>query len=255
MMLPKSPLTYLALPALLFMTSAAGAESFKELVSLGDTQDRTWNASEALKYYLPAEKLEPNNDEVLTRIARQYRHLASDSGDIGEKKRLGNLALTYAQRAVALDPKDSDCQLSVAISYGKLMPVLGKKEQVAASSQMKAYAERALALNPRDDMAWHVLGRWHQVLADVKGLKRKIGSMLYGNLPSTTPEEAVKCFRKAIELDGSKPRHYIELGRTYAQMGRKEEARQYINKGLAMTNVEKDDAEVKAKGRQTLAEL
>jgi len=35
--------------------------------------------------------------------------------------------------------------------------------------------------------------------------------------------------------------HYIELGRIYAQMGRKEEARKYIQKGMAMPNKEKDD--------------
>ena len=49
--------------------------------------------------------------------------------------------------------------------------------------------------------------------------------------------------------------HYIELGRIYAQMGRKEEAREYINKGLAMPDAEKDDPEAKQRGRETLAKL
>jgi hypothetical protein len=46
--------------------------------------------------------------------------------------------------------------------------------------------------------------------------------------------------------------HYIELGRVYAQMGRKDDARRCINKGLAMPDAEKDDEETKAHGRETL---
>ena len=38
-------------------------------------------------------------------------------------------------------------------------------------------------------------------------------------------------------------------------MGRKDEARQYILKGLSMPNEEKDDPEMKDIGRQTLAKL
>jgi hypothetical protein len=49
--------------------------------------------------------------------------------------------------------------------------------------------------------------------------------------------------------------HYVELGRAYAQMGRTAEARRFIEKGLAMPNVEKDDPETKRRGQETLAKL
>jgi hypothetical protein len=49
--------------------------------------------------------------------------------------------------------------------------------------------------------------------------------------------------------------HYIELGRTYAHMGRSADAKRYIEKGLAMPNTEKDDQEIKDRGRETLAKL
>jgi hypothetical protein len=38
-------------------------------------------------------------------------------------------------------------------------------------------------------------------------------------------------------------------------MGRTEEARKFINQGLALPNTEKDDPEVKERGRQILAKL
>jgi hypothetical protein len=49
--------------------------------------------------------------------------------------------------------------------------------------------------------------------------------------------------------------HHIELGRTYAQMGKAEEARKAINKGLAMPETEKDDPESKRRGRAALEKL
>jgi hypothetical protein len=49
--------------------------------------------------------------------------------------------------------------------------------------------------------------------------------------------------------------HYVELGRTYAVMGRTAEARKFISKGLAMPDTEKDDPETKRQGREILQQL
>jgi hypothetical protein len=58
-----------------------------------------------------------------------------------------------------------------------------------------------------------------------------------------------------MKLNPQPLRNYIELGRTYAQMGQNAAARNFIEKGLAMPNFEKDDPELKVRGRETLAKL
>ena len=78
---------------------------------------------------------------------------------------------------------------------------------------------------------------------------------MYGQLPKTTTEKAVSCFEKAIEINPHRLMHYVELGRAYAQMGKTEEARRFIEKGLSMPNLEKDDPETKRRGQETLAKL
>jgi cytochrome c-type biogenesis protein CcmH/NrfG len=245
----------LAAAALTLPGIAADAESVEQLVAQGDQYDQKFQAGEALKFYLPAEKLEPNNTTVLLRIARQYRHLMTDAGPTAEKLRLGGIALGYAKRAAAVAPNDAETHASVAISYGKMLTFQGKKEQVEATPLIRAACERALALDPKNDNAWHVLGKWHRVLADVGGAKRALGSLIYGNLPKGTNEDAVHCLQKAIASNPKRPMHYIELGRTYAQMNNRAEARRFLEKGLAMPNTDKDDAEVKARGRETLSKL
>lgn len=241
--------------ALVLAHQAACGQSANELIAAGDLSDNKFRAEDALKSYLIAGDLEPDNVDLLVRIARQYRHLMADADTNKEKLKLGAIALKYGEKAAKLGPLNSDAQLSIAITYGKLLPYMGKKEQADASPRIKAAADLAIKLNPQNDSAWHVLGRWHQSLANVVGLKRALGEVIYGKLPSGTNAESIACFEKAIAINPRRLRHYIEEGQTYAQMGDNATARRFISKGMAMPNKEKDDPEIKARGRETLANM
>jgi tetratricopeptide (TPR) repeat protein len=244
-------------PALLFLLANAvsAVESAEDFMEKGKVYEKKFQAKEALPYYFAAEKLEPQNCHILVRIARQYRYLMTDTAAKEEKLRFGHLALDYSARAAAAGPQDCDAQLATAITLGKMLPILPTKEQVAASPKIKESVDKALQLDPNNDTAWHILGRWNRVLADVNTVKRALAKVLYGALPKGSNEEAERDMKKAIELNPNRLMHYIELGRVYAQMGRKDDARQYINKGLAMPDAEKDDPETKQRGRETLQKL
>ncbi|MBV8142402.1 MAG: tetratricopeptide repeat protein [Verrucomicrobia bacterium] len=235
---------------------ALHSEPADDLIVKGDSCYAKFQAEEALKYYLPAEKLEPNNVRLLVRISREYRHLMSDARQPQEKLSLGNSALEYARRAAALEPNDAEAELAVAISYGKLEPFEGNREKIESSRVIKSAVDRAIKLEPGSDLAWHVLGRWHAALAEVNGFERAMAQVVYGKvLPDSTYQEAAQCFEKAIELNPNRLMHYIELGRVYARMGKTDEARNLINKGLVMRDTEKDDPETKRQGRKLLAQM
>jgi hypothetical protein len=169
--------------ALLLTCATMCAGPADNLIKNGDDLDLKLQASEALGFYLAAEKLEPKNASLLCRIARQYRHLMVDATTREEKLRLGGVSVDYAQRAAALAPDDSEAQLSPAISYGKMVPLQGMKEQIESARRIKDAVDKAI------------------------------------------------------------------------QMGKTTDARRLINKGLAMPDVEKDDPEIKRRGRETLAKL
>ena len=246
-------LTFAAAAALFLSHFTALAGPVEDLIAKGDVYDRKFQAAEALKYYLPAEKLAPDDARILVMIARQYRHLMTDAAAKEEKLRLGAIALKYSERAAALAPADSDAQLAIAITHGKMLAYLGNKEKAAASPTIKAAADKALALDPKNDTAWYVLGRWHRALADIGAVKRAMSGVLYGKLPTTTNAAAIACLEQAIKLNPNRLMFYVELGRAYGQMGKKAEARRYIEKALAMPDVEKDDPESKQRGREALA--
>src|ERR1041385_2685508 len=220
--------------ALALATIGFGADSANDLIEKGKIFDRKFQANDALMLYLSAEKVEPKNPDLLVRIARQYRYLMTDASDNQEKLRLGHIALDYSERAAACGPKDCDAQLAPAITLGKMLPFMPTKEQVSASPKIKESVDKALALDPQNDTAWHILGRWNRVLAEVSSTKRFFANIIYGQLPKGSIEDAEQDMKKAIALNPKRLMHYIELGRVYAQMGKTQEARDFINKGLAM---------------------
>ena len=126
---------------------------------------------------------------------------------------------------------------------------------MAALRQVKTSADKAISLNSENDLAWYILGRWHEKVADLGGLKRKFAEIAYGSLPPATNDDAVKCFSKAISINPDRCVYYVDLGITYAAMGKKTEARKFLEKGLAMPNSGKDDPETKVRGREILASL
>jgi tetratricopeptide (TPR) repeat protein len=235
--------------ALLSASGTLCAQPEDKLISEGDFFYAKLQASEALKYYLPAEKLDPNNVRLLVRISREYRDLMGDATDSADKVRLGGVAVNYADRAAALAPKDPEAQLAVAISYGKLQPFQANRQRFDEVHIIKVATDKAIELDPGNDLAWHVLGRWYKGLAEVDGLHRALAQAAFGALPSASYEEAATCFEKAIQLNPNRPIHYIQLGCVYAKMGRKDEARRLLSKGLSMQNTEKEDPETKREGQ------
>lgn len=241
--------------ALTLASPGAGAESAEELIQKGDVFYAKLQAAEALKFYLPAEKLDPNNVRLLVRISREYRHLMSDATNTSEKLQLGKTAVDYALRAVALSPNDPETHLALAISYGKMLPMEKSKQKIATLRLIKIAADNVIALDPNNDLAWHVLGRWYLGLADIGATKRALARVAYGPLPPAKHEDAARCFEKSLALNPNRLMHYIELGRTYEKMGRDADAREFITKGLAMPETEYDDPETKNLGRQILKKL
>lgn len=249
--LPLTLISWLTLTAMIHAQDPV----VQQHIARGDIADLAFKADVALKEYLSADILEPNNAPLLVRIARQYRHLMSDAKTDKMKLELGNNSLTYALRAAKLAPDDSAAQISPAITYGKMMPFMTKQQQYDGTLFIKSAADRSLKLNPLNDNAWHVMGRWHQALANVGALKRTLGGMLYGKLPTSTNEAAITCFKNAITINPKSVRHQIEMGKTYALMGQQASARTHLEKGLAMTELENDDASMKVQGRAVLATL
>lgn len=240
----------LSLAALSLHAADAGS-----LIAQGDALDAKLQSEQALKVYLEAEKLQPTDASLLIKIAKQYGESMTSIRDEAAKRKAGEMALDYSKRAVRQAPKMADAYLAEAICYGRLLDLVPARTRVEYSRLVRQGAEQALKLDPNSDYAWHMLGRWHQAVATMDGLTTVIVKIVYGGLPNASLEEAAKCFEKAAKLKADRVAHQIELGRTYALLGKKSDARQHLEAGLKLPNRERDDPDTKARGREALEKL
>ncbi len=243
------------LSLLIALPAIAVAESAASLIAEGDKLDSQQKTLPALKVYLEAEKVDSNNADLLIKIAKQYGESMTDISDIDAKRKAGETALDYSKRAAKLAPKMSDAHLAVAICYGRLADLVSVRTRVEYSRLILSSTQKAIELDPQNDYAWHMMGRWNQAVATMGSLTKGIVSVVYGGLPNASLEKSRECFEKAIKIKDDRVSHHIELGRTLAFLGKKDEARKQIETGLGMPSKERDDPETKGRGRVTLKTL
>ncbi|MEP6671285.1 MAG: hypothetical protein ABJF10_19135 [Chthoniobacter sp.] len=224
-------------------------------IARGDAADVQLKTAESLTAYLEAEKLGGKDAELLRKISREYSLSMVDTKSKDEQRAFGEKALEYGKRAETADPASAMNQLGLAICFGRVAPYQDNKTKIAYSKLVKEHADKALKLDPSLDYAYHVLGAWNYEISGLNPVLRVIAKLIYGELPAASYEDAVKDFKKAIELAPQRVAHHVELGRTYAALGQKELARAEIDKGLALPNHEKDDPGTKERGREALKKL
>ena len=223
----------------------------------GDAADAQLKTNESLAAYLQAEKLGCKDVTVLRKTARQYTFAMVDAPSKDEQRALGEKGLAYALQSIGVDPDDAEAQLAVAVCYGRLALLLeNNKMRLSYARLVKEHAEKAISLDPSLDYGYHVLGAWSYEVASLNPILRVLAKLRYGDeVPVASFADAVKNFKKAVELAPQRVSHHVELGRAYAALGQKELARAELTKGLALPNREKDDPATKERGREALRKL
>jgi len=244
-----------ALIVALLLPLAARAGSVADLIKRGDALEAEGKYSAARAVFVEADAAQPNDAEILRRIAKEYSQQMVAESKSAENRTLGEKALDYAKRAKAADPRNANARLCLAISYGKVAFLESARTKVKYSRLIKEEADAAVRLDPSLDYGWHVLGRWNYELANFNAALRFLAQAIYGKFPDASNERAVECFQMAIAINPNRVIHHVELGRVYAAMGRKEEARAELKKGLSLPSREKDDDESKDRARRALADL
>jgi len=246
---------FLLLLPLSFFPLVAAVAGIPELISKADALDKTGKNQEALAVCLEAEKLAPNDGEVLRRVAKQYAELVLDGKDQAAKRALAEKAVAYAKRAVAAGPRNALTHLSLAICYGRAATVSDARTKIAYSKLIKEHADNALALDPNNDLTHFVLGSWCHEMASLGGFLRAAARVVYGAIPTASYKDAARFLEKAVALNPKRVSNHAALGRSYAALGDRERARQSLNMALSLPDGDKGDDTVKKQAREDLAKL
>ena len=254
----KKILFAFAIAALL--AAPALAQTAADHVREGDASYAELDDTKALEHYQAALALEPANYDALWKASRAMVDIAdvipATEKDIKERqKKMYTEATALARKAAAANPDDTWGHFQLAAANGKRLLLLGKKEQIAASKEVRAEIEKAIELDPTNHLAYHAYGRWHRRMDEIGGAKRVFGSILYGSIPKGSYAESEKHLRKAIELHPEYINHYLELGRTLVSLKKLDEAAESFQTAIDLPKTTSKDDVLKEEAKAELDNL
>ncbi len=243
-------LSLLLVPGKILAQDAAG------FIQKGDSAYAAMNNDVALENYRKAVDIEPKHYEALWKLSRAYVDVGEKLTDKDKRKEYFKKAEEAARKAIEVNPDGSKGHLYLSIALGRVALDASPKERIRLSKEIKAEVDKALELDPNDDIAWHVLGRWHRKLATLSWIEKKFANIFLGGVPKeASVQKAAECFQKAIELNPDHINHHLELAITYEKLDQKEKAVQEYKKVLELPKKDADDDEHKAYAQERLKKL
>ena len=231
------------------------ADTVAKYMALGDARADKWDHQGAADAYLTVVHYDPNNYEAYWKAGDQYTEIADRLEMKHQKESYFMQSKILCEKAIKINPEGYEGHFRLAVALGRLALFRGGKEKIKLSKMIKAEADTALMLNPQADLVHHLLGRWHQNIANLKGYEKFFAKVLFGGVPPGSNDEAVAHFKKAIEIDPNHIEHHLELARTYKFMDEKELMREPLEKVLELPVVEEDDPEFKEEAEEMLKKL
>jgi len=239
------------LSIVVILASFVMAQGFGDLISQADVKHEVDDFAGTFELLKKAEQLEPENYEVVWRLARSHFDFFDNSEDENVISENAYSGLDYAKKALEMDENRAESHKWYGILVGQVGILEGTKQKILNSYEVKEHTLKAIELDPEDDGNFHVMGRWHHTLADLSWFERKIAGLIYAKPPKASFEEAVEFFKKAIDMEPGEVRHHLWLGKSYEGLGEKEAAKNAYTAALAIT-AENDSDRILQKEAQEL---
>ncbi len=233
------------------------ADSVAKYMAKGEACAAEYNHSGAATAYVAVVRFDPTHYEAAWKAGD---HLTEYADRLPDKQKTQKEAYfqqsrNWCEKAIEINPQGWEGHFRLAVALGRLALFTGGREKIRLSQEVKAEADTALVLNPEADLVHHLLGRWHQNIANLSGVLKFFAKVLYGGVPPASNEEAVVHFQKAIELNPNHIEHYLELARTYEFMDEEELMREPLEMVLSLPSVEQDDPKFKEEAQEMLEDL
>lgn len=253
-----APLVTLAALSLVLtgLAGPAAAKTADELLAEGDQLYAAARLPEARASYAAALQAAPGQFATLCRLSRTESELGElQKGD--EQRATRAAAVEHARAAIKAAPDSAGGHVWLAVALGRQALSEGPKTRLALSREIKSEVDRALQLDPNVGRAWHVLAMWNAKLASLNAIERMAANAVLGGVPrGASFEQAEQAFQKAIALEPDYVNHRLEYGRLLKDRGRKAEAKQELEKAVALPPTGSAlDPRYQAEARQLLAKL
>ncbi len=192
--------------------------------------------------------------EILWRMALTRINVGRASGEEEVAQQHYEEALQLAETALTVEANHAHAHFAKAVVEGRLALDAGTRERVQRSRAVKEHADRAIELDSTLAGAYHVRGRWNREVSDLGFFERAVVKTVYGGLPEASFQQAVRDFRRAIELENVRF-HHLELAKTYLKMERPDDARSELQTVLSLPAKEPFDLQYEEEAQSLLHDL
>jgi len=251
----KNRSLYKILPFILVGVSIVLCQDISSLLSSADQKQKENDFEGNYALLQDAERLEPENLEVIWRLARAHFDFSDNTNDEAVISEHIYAGFEYARRALEKDNNSAKAHKWYGILIGRVGEIEGTEQKIKNSYKVSEHTLKAIDLDPEDDGNYHVMGRWHFTLADLNWFERTIAKFVYATPPEATFEEARDYFQKAIDKAPDEIRHHLWLGKTLVELGEKSGAKTVLNKALTLNAKSDSDRLLQQEAREVLDDL
>ncbi len=239
-----------------FIPFVLQAQTVTELIAQADNFSVvTFERERSFEKLQQAEKLEPDNYDVLWRISRSYvdigEHLPTGTDEEKEKQlEFYQKALTYAEKAVTAKPENSNGYVRRAIANGRVALFKGVWSAIDLVKQVKADCDKAISIDPNNDVAYYVLARTHARLCEKSSIIRWPLGLSWANM-----EDAIKNYEKAISLKNNFIMYRLDAARAYIEEDNELKAKEYLIAISAYPKLDEDDDVYRREAKELLEKI
>eukprot|EP00892_Ulva_mutabilis_P000984 jgi/Ulvmu1/10887/UM007_0063.1 len=181
----------------------------------------------ALECLTKAHQLEGNSAQIITFASKQWTdHTYVPGTGREEVQRCNKRAIALAKAAQKVDSTYSLAWSAECISKGRLATFERNPKrilQLAKEAQEAAY--KALEADSHDDIAHHLMGRWHVGMSSLNAVVRTLIKYVFGTeFRPGTMAQALECYQRAASLRPDRVIHRVELAKTFLEFAQEEDA-------------------------------
>jgi len=235
-------------------SGAAGAQSAREHIALGDKAYDSMDAPAALAHFENALAADPRSYEALWKASRSAVDIGSGSVEAGRASTLFTSGERYARRAVELEPGDAEGYFSLARALGKTALTQSPRGRVRFATDIRASALTCLRIKPDHAGCLHVMGMWNAEVMRLNSFTRTIAKNVLGGRVFGTAswKEAVRYMQASVAAEPDRIVHRVDLGEIYSDTGDRTAARAEFETALRLPVTDVNDAGYKAQARAWL---
>jgi tetratricopeptide (TPR) repeat protein len=227
-----------------------------QLIAEGnDFSEKQFDNQKALDKFLEADKLSPNNAEILWRISRSYvdigEHYPSNTDEEKQKQlETYQKALDYANKAVTADPKSSMAYCRRAIATGRVALFKGVFSVGGLVNSTRDDCQKAIELDSTNAAAYYVLARAHAKLVEKPKIVRWPLGLGWGNI-----DDAIKNYDKAIALRPGFIMYRLDAARAYVEDDDYAKAKEQLKVIPTLSKEDEDDDQFRKDAATLLDEI